>query len=118
MPLDPTLDSNIVTAYLPNPVTNLGHKIKHLAQTVIGGTIRRLFKARPAPPFDGVRPPGDVAPQDNLARANDGHQPQRLAAAKPPAMRSRETWRPAAAAAGPGRECAPDGDTDASGLHL
>lgn len=92
MPLDPTLNSNIITAYVPNPISDIGHKLKHLGQTVIGGTIR-LFKARPAPRFDGVRPPGDVPASDDLARLDGNGGLPRLAAAKPATMRSQETWR-------------------------
>lgn len=97
-PVDTTLASNVISAYVPNPINAL-HTVKHLLDSTVGSTLRglgRLFRAKSTTAFDGLRPPGDVAGAGADLRAVGGGdlaraQPQNLAQAA--TMRSRETWR-------------------------
>jgi hypothetical protein len=98
-PVDTTLESNFFTAFVPAPA--LLDRVKHLAEGTIGSAwrgLKSLFSAKPAPAFDGIRPPGDVAPAlagadlrevagDELDRA----QLPNLAAGA--TVGSSETWR-------------------------
>src|SRR5690606_566683 len=98
--VDKTLQANFFTAYVPNFA--LTDKLQHLADSTLGSawrSLKGLFRARTAPAFDGVRPPGDVAlaPGGDLRQVGDrqvgGLRADNLQRATTATMRSRETWR-------------------------
>jgi hypothetical protein len=93
--LDRTLEANAFTAFMPSP--GLLDRAVHLADGTIGAAfrgLRDLIQARPAPAFDGLRPPGraehgmlgavDAGPLDAATLPNLGTGAT---------LGSHETWR-------------------------
>ena len=98
--VDKTLASNAFTAYVPH----FGgiDKLTHLGDSTLGSAwrgLKGLFSAKPAVAFDGVRPPGDVAPDEggDLRQIGGsqvgGLRADNLQRASTATMGSHETWR-------------------------
>lgn len=93
---DTTLAANWFTALVPTPPIH--HVVAYAAESAWLG-LKRLFKARTAPAFKELRPPGDVPTKQggkdiqHIDASKDSSAKKSLVQTSVPKMRSRETRR-------------------------